>query len=230
MMIRTAPQGTTPLADARRWDWAEHAACRGKDLELFYGPPGEREPDRALREERAKDLCSACPVRAACLETALSRKPYDQHGVQGGMTSDERRAEIRKRVRRVGRRPAPKPTPKVAPTPRPERVDVIGTRRRLRALAAVGHGTVTIADRMGNVVAASHLNDLRIRETGTVIVRIAAAVASVYPDLIHERPHPNSHRVAHLAAERGWEGPGAWKGVDIDDPTARPRDLERSAA
>jgi WhiB family redox-sensing transcriptional regulator len=99
--IRTAPKGTAPLGDARRWVWTEQAACAGEDLALFYGRPKESTKAREAREERAKDLCFSCIARKACLEEALSRKPYDQHGVQGGMTRDERRDEYRRRVRRA---------------------------------------------------------------------------------------------------------------------------------
>jgi len=39
-------------------------------------------------EERAKRLCTICPVKADCLRHAIR---YDETGVWGGMTRNERR-------------------------------------------------------------------------------------------------------------------------------------------
>ncbi|MER5779150.1 WhiB family transcriptional regulator [Streptomyces sp. NPDC002039] len=70
------------------WIWQMEAACRGLGSEAFFHPDGERGPDRAMREEAAKAVCAACPVRARCLEHALSvAEPY---GVWGGLTAKER--------------------------------------------------------------------------------------------------------------------------------------------
>ena len=46
------------------WGWQDAAACRGEDLLLFFGPDGERQPERDIRERKAKEICAACPVRA----------------------------------------------------------------------------------------------------------------------------------------------------------------------
>jgi WhiB family transcriptional regulator, redox-sensing transcriptional regulator len=48
------------------WGWQDDAACRGKDTVLFFGPDGERQPERDIRERKAKAVCAACPVRALC--------------------------------------------------------------------------------------------------------------------------------------------------------------------
>jgi WhiB family redox-sensing transcriptional regulator len=69
-------------------DWASKAACRGRDLELFFGVEGERGDARNIRETEAKQICLRCPVREACLEDAMAH--HDRHGVFGGMTADER--------------------------------------------------------------------------------------------------------------------------------------------
>ncbi|MGH3321392.1 MAG: WhiB family transcriptional regulator [Streptosporangiaceae bacterium] len=84
---------------APRWGWQEAAACRGEDIALFFGPEGERQPEREVRERKAKAICADCPVRAECLEYALT-KP-EKYGVWGGMNEDERTAERRRRSRRA---------------------------------------------------------------------------------------------------------------------------------
>lgn len=42
--------------------------------------------------ETAKQLCDTCPLKTACLETALSRGFHTQHGTAGGLSAKERRA------------------------------------------------------------------------------------------------------------------------------------------
>jgi WhiB family transcriptional regulator, redox-sensing transcriptional regulator len=68
-------------------DWRRRAACRGADPELFF-PEGTSSP--ALRAAaQAKQICAACPVRALCLDWALSRG--GGFGIWGGRTEEERR-------------------------------------------------------------------------------------------------------------------------------------------
>lgn len=80
--------------------WLRNAKCAGESLELFYGPDGERQPERDIRETKAKEICAACPVRDLCLDDALIPGSTRQHGVRGGMTAEERIAERRNRGRR----------------------------------------------------------------------------------------------------------------------------------
>jgi WhiB family transcriptional regulator, redox-sensing transcriptional regulator len=68
-------------------DWAAQAACRyTKPDELFV---------RGAEQNRAKQVCSSCPVRVACLAEALDNEI--EWGVWGGMTERERRALLRRR-------------------------------------------------------------------------------------------------------------------------------------
>jgi WhiB family redox-sensing transcriptional regulator len=68
--------------------WKRSAACREMPTALFF-PAGNFYLAR-LDEERAKALCSSCPVRARCLTYAIEhQEPY---GVWGGLNPDERRA------------------------------------------------------------------------------------------------------------------------------------------
>ena len=81
------------------WAWQDAAACREAELSLFFGPDGERQPEREIRERKAKAVCGECPVRTECLNYALSRP--EKYGVWGGLNEEERAAERRRRMRRA---------------------------------------------------------------------------------------------------------------------------------
>jgi WhiB family transcriptional regulator, redox-sensing transcriptional regulator len=78
--------------------WQDDAACRGRDLVLFFGPDGERQPEREIREREAKAVCADCPVTGECLDYALERA--EKSGIWGAMNEDERHNEHRSRLRR----------------------------------------------------------------------------------------------------------------------------------
>jgi len=97
-----------PMSQVRRqsavlprpnWGWQDAAACRGEDLLLFFGPDGERQPEREIRERKAKEVCAACPVQIECLNYAVSRP--EKYGTWGGLNEEERSAERRRRMRRA---------------------------------------------------------------------------------------------------------------------------------
>ncbi|MCX4470485.1 hypothetical protein OOK41_09215 [Micromonospora sp. NBC_01655] len=93
--------------------------------------------------------------------------------------------------------------------------DGTGTRRRLRALAALGWRWQDIGDRMG--VTGSAVAILAA-STGLVELATAARVQIIYRDL-STRLGP-SRITADRATAKGWHGPMAW--ADIDDPTCEP--------
>ncbi len=73
--------------------WHHRAACRGPNQIIFFPPPRlERRSEKRMREQRAKEICTECCVRDACLEYALSIR--EQHGIWGGLTENERRELI----------------------------------------------------------------------------------------------------------------------------------------
>ncbi len=222
--IRTAPKGTTPLADATQWDWAQQGACNTDDLGVFFAPDGEGPAGRAARETVAKEICSWCPVRTECAEYALS-KP-ERFGVWGGMGEDERASVRRRNVRRAAeaRRRQPQEPTVNPPSPEPVRVDGTGTHRRLRALSVLGFGPMTIASRMKSG-SKSHLLDIRDRPPRPIRPEVAEEVAALYPKLLKLSPGAQGPRVAAKAARQGWEGPAAWEGLDIDDPNVVPREI-----
>lgn len=71
-------------------------ACAGR-ADLFFNTDeagaaaGMGQPLARRRIARAKELCGACPLRTPCLEFGLVPNDSEQHGVQGGLTSTERR-------------------------------------------------------------------------------------------------------------------------------------------
>ncbi|MEV7991282.1 WhiB family transcriptional regulator [Streptomyces sp. NPDC086077] len=68
-------------------DWGRRGLCR-------TAPPDELFVQGAA-QNRAKALCSGCPVRTECLAYALDERIG--HGIWGGMTERERRALLRRR-------------------------------------------------------------------------------------------------------------------------------------
>lgn len=79
--------------------WMDRAACAGRDIVLFFGDDGERQPDREIREWCATEVCSICPVRTDCLDYAITSD--QRSGVWGGLTEDERASERRRRMRQA---------------------------------------------------------------------------------------------------------------------------------
>lgn len=68
-------------------DWPAHAACRGVDPDRLFV--------QGAAQNRAKAICSGCPVRTECLADSLDNQI--EFGVWGGMTERERRALLRRR-------------------------------------------------------------------------------------------------------------------------------------
>ncbi len=91
-----------------RWDgdgWRTQAACSGFNPLLFF-PNGEL-GDGVAQATLAKAICASCPVSHECLEFAIST--FQNDGIWGGLTEDERR-----RVKRARRAKLRRRAPKVA--------------------------------------------------------------------------------------------------------------------
>lgn len=75
--------------------WHTDAACAGHpNPNLWHHGDPHRE---------ARAICMGCPVRADCLDEALSLPDSEAQGMWGGMTESERRAERRRRGMKVPR-------------------------------------------------------------------------------------------------------------------------------
>ncbi len=97
-------------------DWAPRAACRtATPDELFV---------RGAEQNKAKQVCTGCPVRTECLAEALDNQI--EWGVWGGMTERERRALLKRRptaswrtVLETARTESARGTAPAASSPRP---------------------------------------------------------------------------------------------------------------
>jgi len=72
--------------------WMRFAACAGVDPDLMF-------PERGQSAAPGKAVCDGCPVRAPCLDHALTH--HENWGVWGGTSEKERR-----RMRRTRRETA----------------------------------------------------------------------------------------------------------------------------
>ncbi len=101
--------------DINMWveDWTSAAACRQAQPDQLFV--------RGAEQNKAKQLCSGCPVRTECLAEALDNQI--EWGVWGGMTERERRALLRRRPnaswRAVLEAARDQGKPAVAPAPGP---------------------------------------------------------------------------------------------------------------
>ncbi|MET9131886.1 WhiB family transcriptional regulator [Streptomyces antibioticus] len=67
--------------------WGARALCRTADPEELFA--------EGAAQNRAKVICTGCPVRTECLAHALDHRI--EHGIWGGMTERERRSLLRRR-------------------------------------------------------------------------------------------------------------------------------------
>lgn len=73
LAVRLTPQG----------EWAEQGLCREVDPELFFPEKGD-----PVAARDAKEICSWCPVKAACASWALETR--ELHGIWGGLSVRDR--------------------------------------------------------------------------------------------------------------------------------------------
>lgn len=83
------------------YSWRSRAICRDTDPDLFF--PVGTTGHALVQIDRAKQVCSECPVRVECLEFALETN--QDSGIWGGTSEEERRAlrrQMAARSRAVG--------------------------------------------------------------------------------------------------------------------------------
>lgn len=98
------------------------------------------------------------------------------------------------------------------------RVDATGTRRRLQAMAALGHRIDYINARLG--LGPTGIGKVLSGERERVSASRARAVAALYEEL-WDQPGP-CERTRSTAARKGWRLPMWWDDDTIDDPSAEP--------
>jgi WhiB family redox-sensing transcriptional regulator len=213
----------TPREEALAWQ--EDAACKGEPLSTFFP---EKAADQEAADARAKELCSACEVRVACLDYSINQP--ERYGTWGNLNEDERADERKRRMRRDAATRAkekkPKPIPKPAPKPAPQkRVSAAPSMHRVRAASAAGRPMKVYAHQAG--LSESFISKLRAGRPVTVTEGTARRIRDAYPlvlamDVVHPEP-------LGAAAMNGWPAPDAWVGVDMDDPDARPKQTANAA-
>jgi WhiB family transcriptional regulator, redox-sensing transcriptional regulator len=75
-------------------NWQKFAACKDKDLKVFYPTSAQR-----VAALPAIRICNSCAVQNICLEYAMDTK--EAYGVWGGLTAHERRLLRRARARQL---------------------------------------------------------------------------------------------------------------------------------
>jgi len=101
-------------------------------------------------------------------------------------------------------------------------VDPTGTRRRLRALVALGWTARELTRRLGFSTRTTWV--LLHEEAAPVNASTRAAVVALYDELAMKTPAPSrgTTRARNVAATHGWVPPLAWDDDEIDDPAATP--------
>lgn len=99
-------------------------------------------------------------------------------------------------------------------------VAALGSRRRLQALACVGHSVRTLAAECR--VSKPSIHDIIHGLQPTVRRDAAERIAAAYERLAFRPPAVSKHttRTRNIAVANGWHGPLAWD--DIDDPAVQP--------
>lgn len=72
--------------------WQDSALCAQTDPDIFF-------PEKGGSTTPATSVCAQCPVRAECLEYAISHDI--RHGIWGGMSDNDRRRISRDRRRQA---------------------------------------------------------------------------------------------------------------------------------
>jgi hypothetical protein len=93
------PPMPVPFTDQAPWAQViRHARCADSSLDPDQWFPVSVDTDKARREAAtAIAVCTACQVRAQCLELSLRHWDIGQHGVWGGLVAAERAALRRRR-------------------------------------------------------------------------------------------------------------------------------------
>lgn len=78
-------------------DWQQDALCAQTDPEVFF-------PDKGGNAAVAKQVCASCPVSQQCLDYAIAND--EPHGIWGGLSDRQRRAEKHRREHQKARKAA----------------------------------------------------------------------------------------------------------------------------
>lgn len=183
------------------WTARRHRLAVELGQPLSYDIDEVRDHIRALQRAgmRLDDIATAADVNRST--------------VSGIRYQANRRFVCRDNALRILAVPVPTPTP----GPRTANlVPVLGTLRRMRALARIGWTFTDIIAASGTDL---HRLD-QVKDQEWVTVRFAAAIQTAYEALSMQRGP--SVQTAARAAKKGWPPPLAWNDDEIDNPAATP--------
>lgn len=77
---------------ASHLDWQEDALCKSKDVDssVFFHPERERGAAAATRENAARVICAACPVRLECMASSVIK--HEKYGFWGASEFEREQA------------------------------------------------------------------------------------------------------------------------------------------
>lgn len=105
-------------------------------------------------------------------------------------------------------------------------ISVVGTRRRLQAMAALGYSLTDVEDATG--VKSPLITNIRTGKNVSTAPETAAAIKEFY-EIIEDTPAADSatsRRAVAFADKYNWAPPSAWKGLDIEDPSVVPGEYD----
>jgi hypothetical protein len=101
-------------------------------------------------------------------------------------------------------------------------VPVVGSTRRLQALASIGWTYPDVIRLTG--ITASVLSDVQSMRRPLIAARSASLITDAYDDL--SRSMGSSTRARFRARKKGWYAPADWEYADLDDPNSFPEDVK----
>lgn len=107
-------------------------------------------------------------------------------------------------------------------------IDATGTRRRIQAMAMIGHSQDAIADAIGG--SQWHIGKISMGASRMIRRRTADRIDAAYAELAQQAPEPSRYvtRCRNIAAAKGWRDPAFWEDMGrIDDPTFDPATADK---
>lgn len=183
-------------------EWQDQAACAGLDVNIFF-------PDRyhGPAARIANNICKRCDVRVQCAEYGRTQPA----GIWGGAPSPYVQLDYWQKAQ--------------------AKVDGIGARRRLAALARDGYSSDEVSELLAHATGIDKpwlYERIRYGTRRTVSLELHEAIAELYDRIDGVRStSPDAGRIARNAAAKGWHDRAAWRGIDIDDPRTVAREYRR---
>lgn len=141
----------------------------GVDSDIFFMDDKDESNYSAIKTEIARSICNICPVKEQCLRVALK---YEEEGVWGGTTTQERRIMAnRKRIGYVPVARPPKTEKAINAIASANRARAIETSNRDKELLTIALATFTDLEPITVEIA-----NLRIANPGVPLSELASRI------------------------------------------------------